>query len=49
MYSPTLEQHVQGVREVLINVHQENLYIYLKTSKCEFGHREKAFLSMRIG
>jgi hypothetical protein len=45
-YSPTLEQHIQDVREVLAILRQEKLYV--KASKCEFGRRELGFLGHRV-
>ena len=45
-YSPSLEQHLQDVREVLAILRQEKLYV--KASKCEFGRRELGFLGHRV-
>jgi len=45
-YSPTLEQHLHDVREVLAILRQEKLYV--KASKCEFGRRELGFLGHRV-
>ncbi len=43
-YSPSLEQHLQDVREVLAILRQDKLYV--KASKCEFGPREFGFLGL---
>ena len=48
-YSPTLEQHLRDVREVLAILSilcQEKLYV--KASKCEFGRGELSFLGHRV-
>ena len=45
-YSPSLEQHLQDVREVLAILRQEGLYV--KASKCEFGRSELGFLGHRV-
>jgi transposase InsO family protein len=45
-YSPSLEQHLKDVREVLSILRQEGLYV--KASKCEFGRRELGFLGHRV-
>ena len=45
-YSPSLEQHLKDVREVLAILRQERLYV--KASKCEFGRRELGFLGHRV-
>ena len=45
-YSPSLEQHLLDVREVLTILRQEKLYV--KASKCEFGRPELGFLGHRI-
>ena len=45
-YSPTLEQHIQDVREVLAILRQEKLYV--KASKCESERRELGFLGHRV-
>ena len=45
-YSPTLEQHLRDVREVLAILRQEKLYV--KASKCEFGRGELGFLGHRV-
>ena len=41
-YSPSLEQHLRDVREVLAIPRQEKLYV--KVSKCAFGREELGFL-----
>jgi hypothetical protein len=45
-YSPSLEQHLKDVREVLAILRQERLYV--KASKCEFGRSELGFLGHRV-
>ena len=45
-HSPTLEQHLRDVREVLAILRQEKLYV--KASKCEFGRTELGFLGHRV-
>jgi len=45
-YSPTLEQHLTDVREVLAILRQEQLYV--KASKCAFGRQELGFLGHRV-
>jgi len=45
-FSPTLEQHLQDVREVLAILRQEKLFV--KASKCEFGRTELGFLGHRV-
>ena len=45
-YSPTLEQHLRDVREVLAILRQEKLYV--KASKCAFGRSELGFLGHRV-
>jgi len=42
IYSPTLEQHIKDVREVLGLLRQNELYVKLK--KCEFLKNEVSFL-----
>ena len=45
-YSPSLEQHLRDVREVLSILRQEKLYV--KASKCAFGRAELGFLGHRV-
>ena len=45
-YSPTLEQHLKDVREVLGILRQEKLYV--KATKCAFGRSELGFLGHRV-
>jgi hypothetical protein len=45
-YSPSLEQHLRDVREVLAILRQEKLFV--KASKCEFGRSELGFLGHRV-
>ena len=45
-YSPTLEQHLKDVREVLGILRQEKLYV--KATKCAFGRGELGFLGHRV-
>ena len=45
-YSPSLEQHLHDVREVLSIMRQEKLYV--KASKCAFGRAELGFLGHRV-
>ncbi len=45
-YSPSFEQHLRDVREVLAILRQEKLYV--KASKCAFGREELGFLGHRI-
>ena len=45
-YSPSLEQHLRDVREVLAILRQEKLYV--KASKCAFGREELGFLGHRV-
>ena len=45
-YSPSLEQHLKDVREVLSILRQEGLYV--KASKCAFGRQELGFLGHRV-
>ena len=42
MHSPTLEQHLLDVAEVLEIFRRRQLYA--KSSKCEFGRQELGFL-----
>lgn len=46
IYSPTLEQHLADVREVLAILRQERLFV--KASKCQFGRTALAFLGHRV-
>uniref|UniRef100_A0AAR2JHU7 ribonuclease H n=1 Tax=Pygocentrus nattereri TaxID=42514 RepID=A0AAR2JHU7_PYGNA len=46
VYSPSLEKHIHHVREVLMRLLQNNLY--LKGEKCEFHLRSVAFLGYII-
>ncbi len=43
---PSLEQHLKDVREVLLILWQEGLYV--KASKCEFCHCQLGFLGHRV-
>ena len=45
-YSPTLEQHLKDVREVLGILRQEKLYV--KATKCAFCRSELGFLGHRV-
>ncbi len=45
-YSPSLEQHIRDVREVLAILRQEKLYV--KASKFAFGREELGFLGHRV-
>ena len=45
-YSPSLEQHLHDVWEVLSIMRQEELYV--KVSKCAFGRAELGFLDHRV-
>jgi len=45
-YSPTLEQHLKDVREVLGILRQEKLYV--KATKCAFARSELGFLGHRV-
>jgi hypothetical protein len=44
--SPSLEQHLRDVREVLAILWQEKLYV--KASECAFGREELGFLGHRV-
>ena len=46
VHSPTLEQHLLDVAEVLETFRRHQLYA--KSSKCEFGRRELGFLGHRL-
>ena len=46
MHSPTLEQHLLDVEEVLEIFRRRKLYA--KSSKCEFGRQELGFLGHRL-
>jgi hypothetical protein len=46
VHSPTLEQHLLYVAEVLETFRRHQLYA--KSSKCEFGRRELGFLGHRL-
>ena len=45
-HSPSLEQHLRDVREVLSILRQEKLYV--KASKRDFGRAELGFLGHRV-
>ena len=45
-YSPSLEQYLRDVREVLDILRQEKLYV--KASKCAFRREELGFLGHRV-
>ena len=45
-FSPTLEQHLQEVLEVLAILRQEKLYV--RAVKCEFRRAELGFLGHRV-
>ena len=45
-FSPSLEQHLKDVKEVLAILRQEKLYV--KASKCAFGREELGFLGHRV-
>ena len=45
-YSPSLEQHLRHVQEVLAILQQEKLHV--KASKCAFGREEPGFLGHRV-
>ena len=46
IYSPTLEQHVKDVDEVLAILGERKLFA--KALKCEFGRQELGFLGHRV-
>ena len=46
IYSPTLEQHVKDVNEVLAILGEQKLFA--KEPKCEFGLQELGFLGHRV-
>ena len=46
IYSPTLEQHVEDVDEVLAILGERKLFA--KEQKCEFGRQELGFLGHRV-
>ena len=46
VHSPTLEQHLLDVAEVLETFRRHKLYA--KSSKCEFGRQELGFLGHRL-
>ena len=46
VHSPTLEQHLLDVAEVLETFRRHKLYA--KSSKCEFGRQELGFLGQRL-
>jgi hypothetical protein len=48
VHSPTLEQHLLDVAEVLEIFRRRQLFFFAKSSKCEFGRQELGFLSHRL-